>query len=269
MEFHCAACCRVLFFQIVDHIAILFEMVGFFVLGDGAVFDGLCGAVSDACHAVCALISPDGFSIHKVDVVERTELLAFSASHAGVRHIKVLCGELIFAPDRVEGDGDDRLEKIYVSGDQIAAGENVGSYLIQLMVCFGDPIFNLVFFQHGIGFVDDIVSGHFELGVSAVDHALGFEDRFGQNTGDAAIAAAGENKIDIFASCKFLFFQIFAHKHRHFADVDRCADDKRFFGIKRNVIVHFYTIEKIDTFVIQTFRKFFGNKFCVAGCGKI
>ena len=269
MACHCIACCRCFFLQFFNYVAVLLEMVGFLVLGDGAVFDGLCGAVADAGHTVGALIAPDGLFVHQLDVVERTELLACAAAYAGIGDIEVLRGELVSAPDRVEGNGDDGFQEKYVSGFQVFAGADVGNHLIQLMVCTGDPLFDLVFFQHGIGFVDDIVAGHRKFGVSVIDHVLFPEQGLGQDAGDAAIAAAGENEIHVSAAGEGQLFQIFAQKARHFAHIDRRADDKGLFGVKRGVILGLDALEQVDAFVVQTQGKFFCDECCVSGCGEV
>ena len=53
--------------------AVLSKIVGFFFLGNGAVFNGLGGAVADAGHAMGAVSAPDGSSLLKLNVIQRTQ----------------------------------------------------------------------------------------------------------------------------------------------------------------------------------------------------
>ena len=100
-----------------------------------------------------------------------------------------------------------------------------------------DSGLNLFGFQHGVRIICHIVSGHFEFGVSVIDHALLFEDGFSKDTGDSAVTAAGEDEIHIIAPGEGLLFQILTHEAGHFADIDRGTDDKGLFGVQDRMIL--------------------------------
>ena len=82
------------FREVINHIAVFSETIGFLLLGDGAIFDGFHRTVADAGHAVGAVITPDRFLLPQLNIVQGTELLAFAAADAGILHIKILCGKL-------------------------------------------------------------------------------------------------------------------------------------------------------------------------------
>ena len=76
--------------QIFYNVVIFAEVIFFFGLGNGAVFNGFLGAVANAGHAVCTLIAPNGQFVFQRDVVERTQLHAFPAADAGIRCVEIL-----------------------------------------------------------------------------------------------------------------------------------------------------------------------------------
>ena len=49
--------------QFLHHMGILAEAVFLLGLADGAVLNGLCGAIADAGHAVGAILAPDGLAV--------------------------------------------------------------------------------------------------------------------------------------------------------------------------------------------------------------
>ena len=108
---------RKLFYNVV----VFAEVIFFFGLGNGAVFDGFLGAIADTGHAVGALVTPDGQLVFQRNIIERAQLCAFSAADAGARCVKIFCSQLQFAPDRIKGDGDEGFEQEHVSGGQLLA----------------------------------------------------------------------------------------------------------------------------------------------------
>ena len=108
--------CVFLLRQFFYNVVVFAEVVFFFGLGNGAVFNGFLGAVADAGHAVCTLIAPDRQLVFQCDVIEGAQLYAFPTADAGICCMEILRGQLQFAPDRIEGDRDDGFEQEHVSG---------------------------------------------------------------------------------------------------------------------------------------------------------
>ena len=214
-------------------------------------------------------IAPDGLAVLQRDIVERAQLDAFSAADALVGGIKIFGTQLQLAPHGVKGDGDEGLCKIYMAGGQLSAGANGVCHGVQHGVGAAEPGFDLFCLQHGIGVVGHIVAGHFEFRVAPVMHALFAEHGFCQHTGDAAVAAAGEDEIHLFAAGEGLLFQVFCHEPGHLADIDRGADDEGLFRVQDGMVTGLEAVQQVDAFVIQTVCQFFGDIGCVARCGKI
>ena len=99
-----------LFGRFVCNIAILLKAVARFVLCNRAVFDCVGGTVSNARHAVGAGVTPNGFSVCYVYVVERAKFFTLFAPGAGVFDVKFLCSELKFTPNRIDGQSNKRFK---------------------------------------------------------------------------------------------------------------------------------------------------------------
>jgi len=251
------------------HVPVFSEVVFFLVLGDGAVFDGLCGAVADTGHAVGAMIAPDGFAILQGDVVEGAQLHALSAADALLRGVEILRRHFEFAPHRVERQGDEGLKEEYVPGGQVSPCLNVRNDGGELLAGGQNPFPHFLRTQHGIGLAGHVVAGHFELRVSPPVHALLFEDPSGVGARDAAVTTAGENTVDIPAAGEGLLPQVLAEKPGHLAHVDRSAEDEGSLRMQGSVILPLDPIQQVDARVIQAAGNFPGDKFCVAGSGEM
>ena len=75
--------------------SVFLEVVFALFTGYLAVFYGACGTVSDTAHAVSTGGAPCGFILFQSYVVERTDLLAFSAADALIRREEILGLELV------------------------------------------------------------------------------------------------------------------------------------------------------------------------------
>ena len=70
-------------------------------LRERTVFDSSGRTISDASHAVGAVLSPNRSLIHQLNIVKRAMRFASFAANAGVIHMECLCGEHIFTPEGV------------------------------------------------------------------------------------------------------------------------------------------------------------------------
>ena len=85
--------------------------------------------------------------------------------------------------------------------------------------------------------IGHIVPGHFKFCMTQIMHFLFPDDLLRQNTGNSGISAAGENKVNIPAAGKGLFFQVFCQKPGHFAHIYRGTDDKGLLRMKNSMII--------------------------------
>ena len=179
------------------NITVLSEVVFFLGLGNAAVFDGFGRTVADTGHAVGTLISPNWSLFMQRDVVQRTQLCAFSTANAFVRCEEIFCGQFIFAPDRIEGYRDERFEQKHMAGRKLSAGADRIDHGIELFGAFKNPLFGFLRREHRVGVACHVVAWHFEFGVAKITHLLFLEHGFGQHTGRAAVSSASENEIDV------------------------------------------------------------------------
>ena len=188
--------------------AVFGEIVLFLALGNFTVFNGLHRTVADAGHAVGAVVSPDGAFVFERNIVERAEPLTFTTAYALVGGVKVLGTELVFYPHRVKGDGDQSLPKLHFSCTQLLTGGDKLCNPIESAAGFMYALFDLFQSMLGVGVTGDVVSGHAELSVPAVIHPFLFDKLLCKDTGDAAVAAAGEDEIYVPAAEEVLLLDI-------------------------------------------------------------
>ena len=86
-------------------ILIFTEVITLLCLSHFSVLERGNGTVGDTSHTMGTILTPYRLFINELNIIKGTKLFALSTSDAIVFNVKILCGKLEFAPDRVKGYG--------------------------------------------------------------------------------------------------------------------------------------------------------------------
>ena len=232
-----------------------------------AVFDGLCGTITDAGHAVGTVFAPDGLPIPQHNAVGRAAPGALAAADAGIADSKGVCPDKAGIENGVYRPAHKTVIKVVSRGSKGLTGANGGYGAVNTRLSRGHDLPCLIdvrSVEHGNVVLrhDDLCRAHADKTFCLTEHPVIF-------VGAADLAAAGHDEPCVPCSLKRCLQQPVSHKAGNAPGVGRRDDDKMFAGLYGRDVVGFDAVIHTEQRVIQRLRYTSGDVFAVACARKV